>query len=90
MDMSLNELRELVMDKEARHAAIHGVERGRHDWATELNWTELSCSEEVVAQVCPLPLENSQELCFMKSVHKILLALDIWKPLVVPVYDLMG
>ena len=25
MDVSLSELRELVMDMEARHAAIHGV-----------------------------------------------------------------
>ena len=38
MDMSLNELREMVMDREAWHAAIHGVEKSR----TQLsNWTEL-------------------------------------------------
>ena len=39
MDMSLGKLRELMMDREARCAAIHGI-TVRHDWATELNWTE--------------------------------------------------
>ena len=29
---------ELVMDREAWRAAIHGVQRVGHDWATELNW----------------------------------------------------
>ena len=40
MHMSLGELRELVMDREAWRAAIHGVTKSRtklSDW-TELNW----------------------------------------------------
>ena len=41
MDMSLSELQELVMDREAWPAAIHGVAK-RHDWATELNWTDFT------------------------------------------------
>ena len=41
MDVNLSELRELVMDRDAWRAAIHGVAKSRtwlSDW-TELNWT---------------------------------------------------
>ena len=42
-DMSLSELQELVMDREACRAAIHGVAKSRtrlSDW-TELNWEQV-------------------------------------------------
>ena len=49
MDMSLSELQELVMDREALRAAIHGVAKSWTDWATELNWTELKIDINAVS-----------------------------------------
>ena len=35
MDMSLSKLQEIVKDREARRAAVHGSQRVGHDWVTE-------------------------------------------------------
>ena len=41
MDVSQSELWELVLNREAWRAAIHGVAKSRTHWATELNWTDV-------------------------------------------------
>ena len=41
MDMCLSKVREFVTDREAWHAAVHGVAKSWTQWATELNWTDV-------------------------------------------------
>ena len=82
MDVSLSELQEMVMNKEAWRAAIHGVTKSQtrlSDW-TELKWTELNwivvCIHHIVPWISRTGLPVLSSLCpDTKSILSLILSL---------------
>ena len=59
MDLNLSELRELVMDREAWHAGVHGVAKSQTRETELTYWCELIWASQVT------PVQETEEMEFV-------------------------
>ena len=80
MDMSLGKLQELVMDREAWRATVHGV---RHNWVTKLNWTPWKKSydkprQHIKKQTCHFANKDLSNQSYGFSLGLVLYRCESW------------
>ena len=104
MDMSLSKLPEMVMDREAWHAVIHGVTKSRaqlSDW-TKLNWMSNSNLPFSLRQffiiillcmaiVCKISIPDEQPICFLIAISWLVFSLQLvlWGQVLSCIYILL-
>ena len=72
MDVSLSELRALVMDREAWHAAIHRVAQGVSGPSSSCVWNPRGFADDARGWQCPFVLCLHQELTVAEIMNCLL------------------